>query len=82
MMRITMHNQKTLFDSHHGRKLRTQLSNILKDYKSNLSYWSELSVSAPNRPKIPIFVGWYVDGKPSNHLIMARTKAKERQLAS
>ena len=38
----------TPFELHHGRKPRTELTNIVKDGKSYLSNWSELSVSAPN----------------------------------
>ena len=72
VMRFTKHTglKKTPFELHHGRKPRTELTNIIKDGKSFLSNWSELSVSAPNRPKIPIYV------------VMARTKTEERQLAS
>ena len=83
VMRITIHTgqKKTPFELHHGRKPRTQLTKIIKDGKS-LSNWSELPVSAPNRPKIPIYVGRYADGEITNHKVMARTKTEERQLAS
>ena len=67
---------KTPFELHHGRKTRTELTRIVKDGKSYLSDWSELSVSAPSRPKIPNYVGRDGDGKFSNHMIMARTKAE------
>ena len=55
VMRFTIHTglKKTPFELHHGRKPRTELTNIIKDGKSFLSDWSELSISAPNRPKIP-----------------------------
>ena len=55
-MRFTIHTglNKTPFELHHGRKPRTELTNILKDGKSFLSDWSELSISAPNRPKTDI----------------------------
>ena len=46
--------KKTLFDLHHRRKPRTELTNIVKDGKCFISNWSELSISAPNKPKIPI----------------------------
>ena len=47
-----------------------------------MSDWSELSVLAPNRPKIPIYVGRDDDGEITNHMLMARTKTEEQQLAS
>ena len=57
-MRFTIHTELKLtpFELHHGRKPRTELTNIVKDEKSVLSSLSELSVSAPNRPKTPIYV--------------------------
>ena len=84
VMRFTIHTglKKTPFELHHGRKPRTELTNILKDGKSFLSDWSELSISAPNRPKIPIYVGRDADGEITNHMVMARTKTAERQLAA
>ena len=84
VMRFTIHTglKKTPFELHHGRKPRTELTNIIKDGKSFLSNWSELSVSAPNRPKIPIYVGRDADGEITNHMVMARTKTEERQQAS
>ena len=56
VMRSTIHTglKKTPFELHHGRKPRTELTNIIKDGKSFLSNWSELSISAPIRPKISI----------------------------
>ena len=42
----------TLFELHHGRKPRTELTHIVKNGKTYLSIWSELNISAPNRPKI------------------------------
>ena len=54
----------------------------MKDVKSFLSDWSELSILAPNRTKIPIYVGRDADGEITNHMVMARTKTEERQLAS
>ena len=83
VMRVTIHTglKKPPFELHHGRKPRTELINIIKDGKSFLSNWSELFVSAPNRPKIPIYVGRDADGEITNHMVMARTKTEERQLA-
>ena len=65
VMRFTIHTglKKTPFELHHGRKPRTELTNLIKDRKSFLSNWSELSVSAPNQPKIPIYVGRTQTGK-------------------
>ena len=76
VMRFTIH---TPFEVHHGRKPRTELTNIIKDGKTFLSKWSELTVSANNRPKIPIYVTRKGEGEVSNHLIMARTKRKKKQ---
>ena len=76
VMRFTIHTglKLTPFELHHGRKPRTELTNIVKDGKSYLSDWSELSVSASNKPKIPIYVGRDADGDITNHIVMARTK--------
>ena len=84
VMRFTIQTglKKTPFELHHGRKPRTELTNIIKDGKSFLSNWSDLSTSAPNRPKIPIHVGRDADGEITNHMVMARTKTEERQLAA
>ena len=62
VMRFTIHTglKKTPFELHHGRTPRTELTNIIKDGKSFLSDWSELSISSPNRPKPP------GDGKNKN----------------
>ena len=83
VMRITIHTglKLTPFELHHGRKPRTELTNIVRDGKSYLSDWSELSVSASNKPKIPIYVGRDADGDITNHIVMARTKTEEKHLA-
>ena len=83
VMRFTVHTglKKTPFELHHGRKPRTELTNIVKDGKTYLSDWSELSVLAPTRPKIPIYIGGDADGEIKNHIVMARTKAEEKQTA-
>ena len=83
VMRFTVHTglKKTSFELHHGRKPRTELTNIVKDGKTYLSDWSELSVLAPTRPKIPIYVGRDADGEITKHIVMARSKAEEKQTA-
>ena len=43
-----------------------------------MSNWSEMTISAPSRPKIPIYVGRDADGEITNHLKMAKTKTEER----
>ena len=82
VMRFTIHTGLKLipFELHHGRKPRTELTNIGKDRKSYLSVWSELSLSAPNRPKIHKYVGRDADGDITNHNIMAKTKTEEKHL--
>ena len=83
VMRFTVHTglKKTPFELHHGRKPRTEITNIVKTGKTFLSDWSELSVSAPIRPKIPIYVGRDGEGEITNHIIMARNKTEEKNLA-
>ena len=44
-----------------------------------LSDSSEISTSAPNKPKIPIYVGRDADGEITNHMVMARTKPEKKQ---
>ena len=82
VMRFTIHTglKLTPFDLQLGRKPRTEITNIVTDGKSYLSNWSELSVSATNRPKIPIYVGLDADGDITNHIVMARTKTEEKHL--
>ena len=70
----------TPFELHHGRKPRTELTNIVKDGKTYLSNWSELRISAPTGPKIPIYVGRDTEGEITNHMVMAKTNAEEKQL--
>ena len=80
-MCFTIHTglKRTPFERHHGRKPRTELTDIVKDGKTYLSDWSEISISAPNKPKIPIYVGRDADGEITNHMVMVRTKTEERQ---
>ena len=81
VMHSTKHTglKRTSFELHHGRKPRTELSNIVKDGKAYLSDWSERSISAPNKPKIPIYVGRDADREITNYMVMARTKIEEKQ---
>ena len=81
VMRFTIHTglKITPFELHHGRKPRTELTNIVKDGKTYLSNWSEMSISAPDRPKIPIYVGRDAEGEITNHIVMAKTKTEEKQ---
>ena len=81
VMRFTIHTglKITPFELHHGRKPRTELTNIVKDGKTYLSNWSEMPISAPTRPKIPIYVGRDADGENTNHMVMAKTKAEKKQ---
>ena len=79
VMRFTLHTalKITPFELHHGRKPRTELTNIVKDEKTYLSNWSELTISAPDRPKIPIYVGRDAEGEITNHIVMAKTKTEK-----
>ena len=79
--RFTVHTglKKTPFELHHGRKPRTELTNIIKDGKSYLSDWSELSISAPARPKIPIYVDRDADGEITNHIKSRRETSTRRR---
>ena len=80
VMRFTIHTglKLTPFELHHGRKPRTELTNLGKDGKSFLSDWTELSVSAERKPKIPIYVSRDEEGDVTNYLVMAKTKAEEK----
>ena len=82
-MRFTIHRgmKITPFDLHHGRKPRTELTNLNKNGRSFLSNWSELPVLAGDTPKIPSYVTKNGDGEVSNHIFMARTKSEEKALA-
>ena len=81
-MRFTIHTglKLTPFELHHGRKPRTELTNLVNDGKSFLSDWTELSVSAEKKPKIPVCVSRDEEGDVTNYLVMAKTKAEEKAL--
>ena len=80
VMRFTIHTgiKLTPFELHHGRKPRTELTNLVKDGKSFLSDWTELSVSAEKKTKIPIYVSRNEEGDVTNYLVMAKTKTEEK----
>ena len=79
VMRFTIHTglKITPFELHHGRKPRTELTNIVKDGKTYLSNWSEKTFSAPDRAKI--YVVRDAEGEITNHIVMAKTKTEEKQ---
>ena len=81
VMRFTVHTglNKTPFELHHGRKPRTELTNIVKDGKTYSSDWSELYISAPIRPKTPIYVGCDANDEITNQIVMSLTKIEEKQ---
>ena len=70
VMRFTIHTGQeiTPFELHHGRKSRTELTNVMKTGKSFLSNFSKMSILANSRPKIPIYVTRKEDGEVSNHM--------------
>ena len=71
--------KKTPFELHHCRKPSTELINIVRDGKTYLWGWSGICISAPNKPKIPIYVGRDADWEVTNHMVMAKTKTEEKQ---
>ena len=84
VMRFTIHTglKTTPVEIHHGREPKTELKNIIKERKSFSSDWSELSILAPNKSKISIYVRRDYEWEITNHLVIACTKIEERQLAS
>ena len=65
----------TPFELHHGRKPRTELTKLGKDGITFLSDWTELSVSAEQKAKLPIYVSRNEEkeGDVTNYLDMAKT---------
>ena len=80
VMRYAIHTglKLTQFELHHGRKPRTELTNLVKDGKFFLSDWTELSVSAEKKPKIPISVSRNEEGDMTYYLVVAKTKTEEK----
>ena len=68
-MRFTIHTglERTPFELYHDKKPRTELSKRVKEGKTYLSDWSEISISASNKPKIFIYVVRDADGEITNH---------------
>ena len=81
VVRFTIHTglKITPFELHHGRKPRTKLKDIVKDAKTYLSNWSEMTILALDGRKIPIYVGRDAEGEITNHIIMAKTKNEGKQ---
>ena len=73
-MQFTIHTglKQTLFELHHGRKPRTESTNLVKDSKSFLSDWTELSVSAEKKTKISIYGSRNEEEDITNYLVMAK----------
>ena len=65
VLRYKIHTglKKKFFELHHGRKPRTQLLKIIKDGVFFISDLSAMSILAPNKPKIPKYVGRVAGGK-------------------
>ena len=92
VMRFTIHTglKITPIELHHGRKPRTELTNIVKNGKTYLSNWSEMTISAPDRPKIPIYVGrdaegeiiWQNLGKNATQIMIFLPHLCERKILS
>ena len=80
-MRFTIHTglKITPFEVHHGRKPRTELTNIVENGKTYLFTRSEMTKSAPNRPKKQLYKGRDAEGEITNH-VMARTKTEKKHL--
>ena len=74
---FTIHNglKVSPFELHHGRKPRTELTNIIKDNKSYLSDWTTLNVSVPHK-QIPKYVARNEVGEVTDHIIMVRKTKK------
>ena len=52
---------------------------MLKTRKHACLTGPEMTVSAPERPKIPIYAGHDAEGEITNHIIMAKTKNEKKQ---
>ena len=80
VMRFTIHSglKITLFELHHGRKPRTELTNVMKTRKQFISNWSEKFISANNRPKTPIYVTRNGEGSYPTTISWPEQKTKNR----
>ena len=60
----------TVFERHHGRKLRIELTKAVKHNKSYLFRWTKLSFSVTPK-QIPSYVIFSERGKVTDHFVMA-----------
>ena len=74
-MQFTTHNElkMSIFELHHARKPRTELTNLVKDNRNFLSEWTTLDVSVP-RKQIPIYAARSQRGEVTDLIVMARKK--------
>ena len=81
VMRFTIHTglKLTPFELHHGRKPRTELTNMVEDGKLFLSDWTALSLLTEKKPKIPINVSRDEEGDLRIYLAMAKTKDQKKR---
>ena len=80
VMRFTLHTGLNLtpFELHYGRKPRPELTNLVKDGKSFLSDWTELSVSAEKKTNDTNLRVEKEEGDVTNYLVIAKTKTEEK----
>ena len=80
-MSFTKHTglKRTPFELHHGRNPGTELTNTVEDGKAYHSEGPKIPNSAPNKPKIPFYVGRDADWELTNHMVMVKTKTEEKQ---
>ena len=75
VMQFTIHTglEVSSFELHHGKKPRTELTNILKSNRSYLSDWKTMNVSVPPNQN-PIYVAPTEKGELTDQIIMARKR--------
>ena len=75
VMGFTIHTGLKLspFERHHGRKLRTKLTNIVNDNNSYLSCCTTVSISVPPK-QIPFYVARNEKGKVTDYIVMDKKK--------
>ena len=74
-MRFTIHTglKVSPFEQHHGRKRRSEVTNIIKGNKSILSEWTTLNTSVPPK-QIPINVAQNEIGEVTDHKFLATNR--------